>query len=129
MPYVGDVGWNSGEEINVARRGVNLGWPCYEGTEQQRGTGHCRSARRCFTGYGAVQMPLVTWPHNGTGAAVLGGGHYTGTAFPSTYQGAYFYGDYGRGTFELFPYRHKRRADLGSASLSAPDWRGLLTFR
>jgi glucose/arabinose dehydrogenase len=30
--YIGDVGWNSWEEINVARAGgYNFGWPAYEG--------------------------------------------------------------------------------------------------
>ena len=29
--YIGDVGWNTYEEINVAKGGENFGWPCYEG--------------------------------------------------------------------------------------------------
>ncbi len=29
-PYIGDVGWGTWEEINTGR-GVNFGWPCYEG--------------------------------------------------------------------------------------------------
>jgi glucose/arabinose dehydrogenase len=28
---VGDVGWNSREEVDVARVGKSFGWPCYEG--------------------------------------------------------------------------------------------------
>jgi glucose/arabinose dehydrogenase len=30
IPYIGDVGWNSWEEINTGI-GKNFGWPCYEG--------------------------------------------------------------------------------------------------
>jgi glucose/arabinose dehydrogenase len=37
VPYVGDVGWGSWEEISVASAGANLGWPCYEGSAQQGG--------------------------------------------------------------------------------------------
>ncbi len=29
--YVGDVGFNSNEEIDVAKGGENFGWPCFEG--------------------------------------------------------------------------------------------------
>src|SRR5204862_515637 len=30
--YIGDVGWNDWEELDVAAQpGVNFGWPCYEG--------------------------------------------------------------------------------------------------
>jgi len=29
--YLGDVGWENYEEINVARGGENFGWPCFEG--------------------------------------------------------------------------------------------------
>ncbi len=37
MPYLGDVGWNDREEINVATAGANLGWPCFEGSGIQAG--------------------------------------------------------------------------------------------
>ncbi len=39
VPYIGDVGWNSCEEVNVASRGANLGWPCYQGDSRQGGYG------------------------------------------------------------------------------------------
>ena len=29
--YIGDVGWNWYEEINIARGGENFGWPCRSG--------------------------------------------------------------------------------------------------
>jgi glucose/arabinose dehydrogenase/PKD repeat protein len=37
MPYLGDVGWERREKISAAGAGRNLGWPCYEGSEQQAG--------------------------------------------------------------------------------------------
>jgi len=36
-PYLGDVGWASYEEINVASAGANLGWPCFEGSLRKAG--------------------------------------------------------------------------------------------
>lgn len=34
--YIGEVGWNTWEEVNVARGGENFGWPCWEGPEPQK---------------------------------------------------------------------------------------------
>jgi glucose/arabinose dehydrogenase/PKD repeat protein len=102
QPYIGDVGWNLWEEINTGR-GVNFGWPCYEGsdTTSTQQSGYATSggtATKCqqlySQGLTAVQAPLVAWNHNGSGAAVVGGPFYTGSAYPTAYQGAYFYGDY-----------------------------------
>ena len=45
LPYVGDVGWNEREEIDVANRGVNLGWPCYEGSDRPL---HYRDTPACL---------------------------------------------------------------------------------
>jgi glucose/arabinose dehydrogenase len=30
-PFVGDVGWNTAEELDVTQPGRSYGWPCYEG--------------------------------------------------------------------------------------------------
>lgn len=98
VPYLGDVGWDNVEEIDVAPAGVNLGWPCYEGTPRQAGYS---SKALCGTlyaqGAGAVRSPLIEWTHNGQSSAVTGGAFYTGTTYPTDYQGAYFYGDYSVG--------------------------------
>jgi len=100
MPYVGDVGWDTWEEVNVATKGSNFGWPCYEGEAQQ--SGYAPKAT-CQTLYnqpaGSVKFGLVTYGHNVNGGyqpsstAVIGGAFYTGTTYPAQYQGAYFYGD------------------------------------
>jgi glucose/arabinose dehydrogenase len=98
VPYLGDVGWDTWEEVNVAKAGANLGWPCYEGGAQQAGY---QSKPTCQTlyaqGASAVRMPLLTWNHDGSGSASLGGTFYTGNTFPAEYQGKYFYSDYVRG--------------------------------
>ena len=37
LPAVGDVGWGSWEELNLAQAGRNYGWPCYEGRSRPGG--------------------------------------------------------------------------------------------
>jgi glucose/arabinose dehydrogenase len=102
MPYVGDVGWADWEEVNVARPGANMGWPCYEGPEPQSGyAGYAVCQTLYGLGAGAVEAPLVTYNHNGSSAAITGGSFYTGTLYPVEYQGAYFYGDYAQSSLHV----------------------------
>ncbi len=98
LPYLGDVGWGEWEEINIANRGANLGWPCYEGDDPQPGYAPKATCVALYNGGpAAVQRPLVKWSHNNASAAATGGAFYTGTSYPAAYQGAYFYGDYAQG--------------------------------
>jgi len=96
MPFVGDVGWSKWEEINAVPAGSNLGWPCYQADEL---TGY-QNKDVCKTliaqGPSAVRSPMIAYSHDGMSAAVTGGVFYSGTSFPATYRGAYFYGDYAR---------------------------------
>ncbi|GMU08585.1 PQQ-dependent sugar dehydrogenase [Corallococcus caeni] len=93
-PYLGDVGWGTYEEINVALPGSNLGWPCYEGPFRQHGYEPKPVCQALYArGPGAVRAPLYYWDH-GVGQTATGGAFYTGTAYPETWQGAYFFGDY-----------------------------------
>ena len=99
VPYVGDVGWVSWEEVNAAEAGANLGWPCYEGNGQQ---GAYSSEAVCQQLYaaGTATPPVIFWGHSSGGAAVTGGVFYTGQNYPAEYQGGYFYGDYARNVIE-----------------------------
>ena len=103
MPYIGDVGWNTWEEMNTGR-GMNFGWPCYEGgsTGSVQQSGYATSSgtfTRCSqlynTGPAAVQAPSYAYIHTpGVSACIIGGAFYSGTAYPQQYQGALFYADY-----------------------------------
>lgn len=100
--YIGDVGWNTWEEHNVSVPGSNFGWPCYEGTGR---TGGYSATAFCQADYAANTRhdnPLYTYPHNGVGATAVGG-VFTSTAssYPAAYRGAYFVGDYARGTITV----------------------------
>ncbi len=94
-PYIGDVGWVSWEEINVATPGANFGWPCYEGAFQQ-GSYSSETACQQLYSAGNASPPVITWDHTTGGSSVTGGVFYNGTSYPAEYDGAYFYGDYAR---------------------------------
>jgi glucose/arabinose dehydrogenase len=115
MPYLGDVGWDAIEEINVGVAGANLGWPCYEGVSQQPGYASKPSCQTLYArGTGAVRAPLIQWNHDGVSSASTGGTFYTGTAYPAQFQGAYFYGDYAQG------FIRTARVDANDALTSGP---------
>lgn len=84
--YIGDVGQDRWEEIDVvpagALRGANLGWSQMEGAHCYRKG--CAPAR--------YLAPAVEYDHQ-TGCSVTGGEVYRGKAIPEL-DGVYFYADY-----------------------------------
>ncbi|HEU4929472.1 MAG TPA: PQQ-dependent sugar dehydrogenase, partial [Candidatus Krumholzibacteria bacterium] len=110
--YIGDVGWNLYEEINVSRAGggENFGWPCREGPSAQGAyqNGPQPAHHGCSTintpaNPGPITHPITYWHHSNAnlsfptgviGATSIGGAFYMGTKYPPQYQGRYFYGDY-----------------------------------
>ena len=106
---VGDVGWNSWEEINRITPGTgnnNYGWPCYEGDDSGSLVQPAFSAFPVCQallpqGTAAVTAPAYAYDHS-VGSAVVGGPIYDGTAFPAQYQGAYFFGDYSAGWLDYW---------------------------
>ena len=89
--WIGDVGQNAWEEVDVARAGasgLDFGWRRWEG-------------RHCYdTGAGCVEdgvtMPVAEYPH-ADGCSVIGGVVYRGDAIPAL-RGAYLFADYCSGT-------------------------------
>jgi glucose/arabinose dehydrogenase len=111
--YIGDVGQNALEEIDVGlasrKGGENYGWNTMEGT-------------RCFspsTGCNTAGLTLpVTEYGRSDGFSVTGGVVYRGCRMPG-YAGQYFYADYGTGIIRSF------RLDNGRAT-DARDWTNAL---
>lgn len=106
--YIGDVGWNDWEELNVVRGGENLGWPCYEGTgPQDRYQPATPDTNGCSTSLaGTLTDPAYYWSHSTAsqsrpagrrGSSVVVGAIYEGRKYPDAYDGALFYGDYSNG--------------------------------
>jgi glucose/arabinose dehydrogenase len=95
--YIGDVGQNAYEEINVvpaSQPAINFGWPVTEGL-------HCFApASGCVTD--GLTLPAVEYEHGDRGAcSVTGGRVYRGSAIPEL-AGHYFYSDYCGGWLRSF---------------------------
>ena len=92
VPVVGDVGWNTWEELDVVQRGGNYGWPCWEGnvaTPDHSAQGYCAGVPNT--------APIIAYHHgagDGLGNSISGGIVYTGESYPAQYHGAFFFGDY-----------------------------------
>lgn len=118
--YVGDVGAGQKEEVNVVTQGgQNFGWPLYEGmTEDNSPLVPFPENRSEFTNSISWTRPVVDFRGGGAraykaggavdaitfnpdfdlkGNCVIGGVFYTGTNFPSAYQGAYLIGNFDNG--------------------------------
>lgn len=110
--YIGDVGYTTWEETNVAPSGgYNFGWPCYEG---RYSLGPYQAASPAHNGCGSFgttdnpsqpTLPAIAWNHSDpnvgfppgfSGNCSIGGSFYTGSLYPSAYQGRYFFTDYGQ---------------------------------
>jgi len=90
--WIGDVGQNQWEEINMLPAGIagglNLGWDYYEGTHSFDGTPP--------DGVNFV-VPVMEYAHGGGDCSVTGGYVYRGQVLDE-WQGVYLFGDYCSGT-------------------------------
>jgi glucose/arabinose dehydrogenase len=119
--WVGDVGWNSNEEINVIpdpssmSKPLNYGWPCYEGNGRQEGydAADIDVCEHLYAqGQAAVVEPHYTYSHRASpvpgddcpvgGSSIAGVAYYQRpegpgiTAYPARYDNAVFFTDYNR---------------------------------
>jgi glucose/arabinose dehydrogenase len=103
--YLGDVGWTNWEEINVAAKGANYGWPYWEGPVQNSAYSALPQAQAFYNSGQPPVAPLITRnhdaslnPNNKSATALILGDFYTGDTLPAIYNGALFYNDAGEGT-------------------------------
>jgi len=91
--WLGDVGQDTWEEVDVIEPGVNYGWNRREGA-------HCYPPG--FSSCpGAFRDPVVEYSH-AEGVSITGGYVYRGAAVPPL-AGNYVYGDFGSGHIWAFP--------------------------
>lgn len=109
--YIGDVGQDAREEINVsagpnAGRGLNYGWRLMEGSVCFNPATNCNN--------GNLTLPIVEYTHDNRACSVTGGYVYRGQAAPAI-QGTYFYADFCAGFVRSFRFNN------GSA-LEQTEW-------
>jgi uncharacterized repeat protein (TIGR03806 family) len=85
--WVGDVGAESWEEVDLVKAGGNYGWGCREGAHDVP-----RDATSCPSGRDSID-PVVEHANVPPGRSVTGGIVYRGAAMPWLH-GTYIYGDY-----------------------------------
>ena len=84
--WIGDVGQNKWEEVDVARAGVgglNFGWRVMEGNHCYNPSTGCATAGKT--------LPVVEYSHD-FGCAIIGGNVYRGSAYPLL-RGGYIFSD------------------------------------
>ena len=109
--YIGDVGQDKFEEINVTTLapGRNFGWNWTEGTS-------CYNRPTCDTN--DITPPVAVYTHD-QGCSVTGGYVYRGTAMPAL-QGRYFYADYCTGQIMSFRLVDGQATDPAATFTKAP---------
>lgn len=101
--FIGDVGGDFWEEIDLGVRGGNFGWPLIEGPQPPGQPGYI--------------YPLYSYPHDPLlGSAVIGGDHARAGSFAPEYEGNYFFADHTSG--RLF----RMRLDANNTPLSTEAW-------
>jgi glucose/arabinose dehydrogenase len=110
--YVGDVGQDAREEVDIVNRGRNYGWRVFEGTA-------CSNNDPALCATVRAIPPVAEYGHGGGRCSITGGYVYRGTQ-GSLPAGAYVYGDYCTG--EIFLLRD------GAASLVADTDLNITSF-
>lgn len=113
--YIGDVGQNDYEEVDIVpagSAGANLGWNVMEGL-------HCFRATNCRQQ--GLMLPVLEYDHR-TGCSITGGVVYRGKALPAL-AGHYFYADYCSGLIRSF------RWDRQHGITAQWDWKSVLDPR
>ncbi|MDR3456313.1 MAG: PQQ-dependent sugar dehydrogenase [Verrucomicrobiae bacterium] len=104
--YVGDVGQDLYEEVDVITNGANCGWAYYEGLHLAAPLYPSQNTLLTNPPPGLV-FPIQEYPHSGTagytGNAVIGGLVYRGNRITQLY-GAYVFTDNGSGNVWMLRY-------------------------
>ncbi|MBD2560912.1 PQQ-dependent sugar dehydrogenase [Nostoc linckia FACHB-391] len=104
IPFIGDVGWYSWEEVNTGGPGKNFGWPYFEGGYDSNGNlvnlkqfvySQLDSAAEFYNTAGKTATPpIYAYDHSNGATSIIVGDFYTGGGFNN----ALFIGNPTKGT-------------------------------
>jgi glucose/arabinose dehydrogenase len=122
--YIGDVGQNVREEIDVAiapnaGRQVNYGWRLMEGFLCFNPSSNCNS--------GVLTLPVLDYPHLNGACSVTGGYVYRGSVKPDL-RGTYFYADFCAGFVRSFRYQNGQPTEQTEWPLLSPPGSFVTSF-
>lgn len=95
--WVGDIGQNKWEEIDVIERAGNYQWVYMEGLHPTSKDGHSKTRPADSDYLGTEKPPLYEYPHGTDGKCIIGGYVYRGRLFEKELGGKYIFGDNGSG--------------------------------
>jgi glucose/arabinose dehydrogenase len=95
--YVGDVGQNIWEEIDILQNGKNYGWRVMEGFACYNPSSGCDTSGKT--------LPIKVYGHTSGSCSVTGGYVYRGSRRPEL-RGAYIYADYCSGFVWMLRYNN-----------------------
>ncbi len=94
--WVGEVGQDAWEEIDIVRAGDNLGWNIFEGAHSYSNPSNLPLSN--------FRAPILEYPHSSAGGWSITGGYvYRGSALPTLF-GKYIYADYVTGNVWALQY-------------------------
>ncbi|HSF68659.1 MAG TPA: PQQ-dependent sugar dehydrogenase [Nitrospiraceae bacterium] len=124
--YIGDVGQDAREEINVslapnAGRALNYGWRLMEGFLCFNPSNNCNP--------GNLTLPVLDYEHSNDACSgsVTGGYVYRGTAKPER-QGTYFYADFCAGFVRSFRHQNGQATEQTEWPLLSPPGGSITSF-
>jgi uncharacterized repeat protein (TIGR03806 family) len=121
--WLGDVGQDLDEEIDIIQKGGNYQWPFREGS-------YAGPKATPSLLIGTAQPPIYDYPHEQGNSCVIGGIVYRGTQFAMDLGGKYIFGDNGSGRIWTMSYDGFNSPTVTSLCTmpAATTWTGLTTF-
>ncbi|MEH1942826.1 MAG: PA14 domain-containing protein [Nostoc sp.] len=104
IPFIGDVGWGTWEEVNTGR-GKDFGWPGYEGgidgngnftSLKQQSYAQFKAVQDYYKSGTPVTAPIFAFDHSTGSNSIVVGDFYTG----GIYKDALFIGNASQGTID-----------------------------
>ena len=121
--WLGDVGQDSYEEIDIIQKGGNYQWPFGEGLHPGP-----KATPSPLTG--TSRPPVYDYPHDQGNSCVIGGYVYRGAQFAADLAGKYIFGDNGSGRIWAVSYDGINPPTLTNLCNmpAATTWTGLTSF-